>query len=114
MPSRRFAAPLVALVCSIGVLIGAGIGLAPAAWSAPDVQQAAAALRGGSPVYSAPGAENGLSSDEVTQLSDQARATEVPMFIAVLPDAAKGGGTIDDTLTALKDAVGLAGVYAVG
>jgi hypothetical protein len=76
-------------------------------WVAP------AALRGGDPVYSAPDAENGLTGAEVEALSTQVLESGVPMFIAVLPEAAAGGGTADETLTALKDEVGIGGVYAV-
>lgn len=86
---------------------------APAALAAPDVSDAAVALRSGDPVYSAPDAENALSSAEVAALSDQVLASDVPQFIAVLPEAAAGGGTADDVLVALRDEVGLAGVYAV-
>lgn len=86
---------------------------APAALAVPDVSDAAAALRSGDPVYSAPDAENALTGAEVAALSDQILASDVPQFIAVLPESATGGGTSDDVLVALQDEVGLAGVYAV-
>ena len=52
------------------------------------MSEAAAALRSGDPVYSAPDAENALSGAEVDALATQVLASEVPMFVAVLPAAA--------------------------
>jgi len=105
----RLAAALTALLTAAAIVVAG----APAASAAPDVTEAAAALRSGDPVFSAPDSENALSSGEVDTLSTAVLASDVPMFIAVLPEAAAGGGTADETLTALKDEVGLAGVYAV-
>jgi hypothetical protein len=105
----RIAAALTSVLAVVALTV---LG-APAASAAPDVTEAAAALRSGDPVYSAPDAENALSGAEVDALANQVLASEVPMFVAVLPAAAAGGGTADETLTALKDEVGLAGVYAV-
>jgi hypothetical protein len=109
MTVRRIVSSLVATLCALGVLIG----VAPSAWSAPDVEVAAKTILAGDSVYNDPAAENSLSSSEVSDLTTQIRATGVPIFIAVLPDSAKGGGTVDDTLVAFKSAVGLGGVYAV-
>jgi hypothetical protein len=106
---RRIVTALIAVLAAATV----SMAVAPGALAAPDVSEAAAALRSGDPVYSAPDAENALSGAEVAALSDQILASDVPQFIAVLPAAAAGGGTADETLTALKDEVGLAGVYAV-
>jgi hypothetical protein len=106
---RRIAPALTSLF----VVAALALWGAPGALAAPDVSQAAAALRSGDPVYSAPDAENALTGPEVDALANQVLASEVPMFVAVLPAAAAGGGTVDETLTALKDEVGLAGVYAV-
>ncbi len=106
---RRIAPALTSLF----VVAALALWGAPGALAAPDVSEAAAALRSGDPVYSAPDAENALSGAEVDALATQVLASEVPMFVAVLPAAAAGGGTADETLTALKDEVGLAGVYAV-
>lgn len=97
-------------------IVAAGItalALAPAALAAPDVSEAAAALRGGETVYVDPAAENALSSSEAAALTAQADSTGIPMFIAVLPESAAAGGTADETLSALNSEVGLAGVYAV-
>jgi hypothetical protein len=85
---------------------------APAALAAPDVSQAAAALRGGDPVYSDPAAENPLTSAEVDQLAAQIRDSGESVFIAVLPSSAAGGSSVDETLVALQSEVGLRGVYA--
>lgn len=106
---RRTAPALASLFAVVALALWG----APAALAAPDVSEAAAALRSGDPVYSAPDAENALSGAEVAALSEQILASDVPQFIAVLPEAAAGGGTADETLNALKDEVGLAGVYAV-
>jgi hypothetical protein len=106
---RRIATALTVLLAAASLSLAA----APVASAAPDVSEAAAALRGGDPVYSAPDAENALSGAEVAALSEQILASDVPQFIAVLPEAAAAGGTADDVLVALKDEVGLAGVYAV-
>jgi hypothetical protein len=106
---RRTAPVLASLVAAVALALWG----APAALAAPDVTEAAAALRSGDPVYSSPDAENALSGAEVAALSDQILASDVPQFVAVLPEAAADGGTADDVLVALKDEVGLAGVYAV-
>jgi hypothetical protein len=108
MTPRRILALLAALLSS-ALLVGA---LAPSA-AAADVDQAAAALRSGDPVYSDPAAELALSDAEVADLSAQVQASGVPIFVAVLPESAAAGGTVDETLVALRDAVGLSGVYAV-
>ena len=104
---------IASAVTSLVVLAVLALAGAPAALAAPDVSEAAAALRSGDPVYSAPDAENALSGAEVSALSNQILASDVPQFVAVLPAAATGGGTAEDVLVALKDEVGLAGVYAV-
>lgn len=103
---------LAALAATL-VTMTALMGLAPTATAAPDVSEAAAALRGGDPVYNDPDAELALSDAEVADLTAQVLASDVPIFIAVLPESAAGGGSSDETLVALKDAVGLSGVYAV-
>src|SRR5262249_23921105 len=107
-PRRVVTTLLAALVAVLAVLLGAG-----PAQAAPDVSEAAAALRGGASVYSDPAAENALTDAQVSDLSAQVAATDLPMFIAVLPDAAADGGSAADVLTALHDEVGLGGIYAV-
>ncbi len=105
---RRFVILLSAIFTALAVTLA----IAPMSHAAPDVSQAAATLRGGDPVYSDPAAENPLSSAEVDQLTAQIRDSGVPVFIAVLPESAAGGATVDETLMALQSQVGLRGVYA--
>jgi len=90
-----------------------GLLLAPSASAAPEVSEAAAALRAGDTVYVDPTAENALTAGQADALTQQAAASGVPMFIAVLPESAAGGGTADDTLQALNAEIGMSGVYAV-
>ena len=115
MSPRRFAAPAALLAAVLSaLLLVAG---APPASAAPDVEQAAAALRGGDSVYSDPAAEFALSDGEVADLTAQVSsvlsAQGVPIFIAVLPESALGGGTANEAAVALGNEIGLDGVYAV-
>ncbi len=110
--SLRIAPTIVGLVSAVSLSVTAVLA-APAASAAPDVADAAAALRGGETVYVDAGAENAISPGEASALAAQADATGIPMFIAVLPGSAAGGGTAEETLQALNAEVGLAGVYAV-
>ena len=105
---RPFRTLLTALAVGTVLLVAA-----PAASAAPDVSEAAAALRSGNPVYVDPAAENALSSSETADLTQQVLDTGLPIYVAVLPASAAGGDTGAQTLVALKDAVGLGGVYAV-
>ena len=105
---RPFRTLLTALVA--GTLL---LAAAPAASAAPDIDQAAAALRGGNPVYVDPAAENALSESQTADLTRQVLDTGLPIYVAVLPASAAGGDTGAQTLVALKDAVGMGGVYAV-
>lgn len=97
----------------VSLVAGLSVALAPTAAAAPDVTDAAAALRGGDTVFVDPSAENAISAADAAALTSQANATGLPMFIAVLPEAAAGGGTADDVLTALNSEIGMGGVYAV-
>jgi len=83
---------------------------APSAAAQDDIQAAAEALRR-DPVYVAPGAELAGQVD-VDALRDRIRSSGAsPMYVAVLSgDAA---ASPDEALTALHDAVGLRGTYAV-
>jgi len=110
--TTRLAPTIVGLVSALALSVTAVLA-APAASAAPDVADAAAALRGGETVYVDAGAENAISPGEASTLAAQADATGIPMFIAVLPGSAAGGGTAEETLQALNAEVGLAGVYAV-
>lgn len=101
-----------ALGASLAVAVLAGLAAVPAQ-AAVDVSPAATAFRAGEYVYNDPSAENALSTGDADQLAAQVRDTKLPMFIAVLPESAAGGGTADEVLVELKDEVGLAGIYAV-
>jgi len=106
---------LTAFLASAVVFI-APIAATPAAHAAVDTDEVAAVaeqMRGGDPVVSAPGAENGLTTSQITSLTTQVIASEVPIFIGVFPESVAGSGTTDDVLVALNEEVGLAGVYAV-
>lgn len=81
--------------------------------AADAIDTAATALRGGQAVYSDPAAEMALSSSELDSLNQQAIDTNLPLFIAVLPDSAKGGGTAEDVRDRLQEAVGMNGIYGV-
>ena len=95
--TRRASGTITALVLAFScMLIGA-----PAAQAAPDVSAAASALAGGAAVYNDPSAENALTNEQASALANQIRATKLPIFIAVLPESAAGGGTANDTLVAL-------------
>jgi len=107
--TRRAAGSLAALAVLLACLI---VG-APAAQAAPDVSAAATALRQGAAVYNDPNAEKALTAEQASALAEQINATKLPFFIAVLPESAAGGGTADETLVALKNEVGLGGIYAV-
>ena len=106
---RRLVASLTVSLTTLALLLG----LAPGASAAPDVADAAAALRAGDPVFNDPAAENALSAAEVEQLSSQVIASGVPIFLAVLPASAAGGDSTDAVLDALATEVGLGGVYGV-
>jgi hypothetical protein len=105
--------PALAGLASALTLTVCAVLAAPTAAAAPDVTDAAAALRSGETVFVDPAAENALTAAEASALAAEANATGIPMFIAVLPESAAGGGTADETLQALNSEVRLAGVYAV-
>ena len=111
--TTRIAPASAGLLAGLVAAVALALFGAPAAAAAPDVSAAAAALRGGETVFVDPAAENALSAQEASSLAAQADSTGIPMFIAVLPSSAAGGGTADETLQALNSEVGLAGVYAV-
>lgn len=108
MRPRRHLSSLI-----VSAVAGLAVALAPTAAAAPDVTDAAAALRGGDTVFVDPSAENPLTDAEASTLTSQANATGLPMFIAVLPESAAGGGTADDVLAALNSEIGMGGIYAV-
>jgi len=99
---RRLTSTILALT--------AGLVIALASPAAADVTDGASALRGGDTVYVDPSASDLLSSADAATLTDQANATGLPLFIAVLPENA---GPADEVLVALNAEVGMSGVYAV-
>ena len=113
LTSRGLAARTGALVAAVLVALTGLVAIAGPAHAEPDVGAAAAAFRGGDSVYNDPSAEKALTSGQASDLSSQISGTRLPIFIAVLPESAAGGGSADDTLIALKDQTGLGGVYAV-
>src|SRR3954468_5274471 len=89
--------------------------LAPAASAQDAVGEAAEALAS-DPVYVDPSAERALSAAEADRL--RARIDERgagPLFVAVLPDAAKreGGGSAQGVAQAIAQRLGRPGTYAV-
>ena len=78
------------------------------------LQRAAQELRK-DPVYVDPGAERSISDADADRLRTQIRESGTPVFVALLPAAAveEAGGDPAKVPTALADAVGLSGTYAV-
>lgn len=83
------------------------------ALAADPVEVAATSLRSGVAVYSDPAAEMALSATDLDSLNAQAIATNLPLFIAVLPDSAKGNGTAEEVRDRLQQAVRMNGIYGV-
>ena len=103
-----------AIIAALPLLaISPAMAATPAAVQTDEVAAVAEAMRAGEPVVSVSGAENGLSPSEVSSLTTQVFASEVPIFIGVFPESTAGTQTTDDVLIALNEQVGLAGVYAV-
>lgn len=79
---------------------------------ATAIDRAAEALRR-DPLYVDPAAERTVTDAEADRIRDAIRQSGVPIFIAVLPEAAiEEVGDADRVPAALADAVGLAGTYA--
>jgi hypothetical protein len=105
---RRLAALLLATLVVV-------LGLVPAAQAGEIIDRAARALRSQS-IYVDPDAESTLSSSEVAAL--RARISERqagPLYVAVLPDAAKdeAGGSVEGVARELLSALRRNGTYAV-
>ena len=64
------------------------------------------------PVYNDPEAENALTDAQAADLSDQIRSSGSSVFIAILPEAAKGSQSTEDVVSYLQSNVGEPGVYA--
>jgi hypothetical protein len=79
--------------------------------TATTVDDVVSALRS-DPVYNDPEAENALTDSQAADLSDQIRSSGSSVFIAVLPEAAKGSQSTEDVVTYLQQNVGEPGTYA--
>lgn len=113
MIARRLASVVILGAVALGGGSAVALASGPAALAADAVDAAALALRGGVAVYSDPSAEMALSTSDLDALNTQAIATNLPLFIAVLPDSAKAGGTAEDVRDRLQEAVGMNGIYGV-
>jgi uncharacterized membrane protein YgcG len=105
--------PRLALI----VLLALGVAAlaAPPALAGPMVDRAAAQLRA-DPVFVAEGAERAISNAEASRLRGRiADADAGPMYIAILPAAARGeaGGSADGVLEQLINTLRQDGTYAV-
>jgi hypothetical protein len=109
--AHRTARPFAVLVlAALAALLGALVAAPASALSSLDA--VAASLRQ-SPVYADPDAERPLTAAQEEQLLDQVRAAGTPIFVVDVPASfvtANGGPTL---LTALAQAVGEPGTYAM-
>jgi hypothetical protein len=64
------------------------------------------------PVYNDPKAENALTDAQAIDLTDQIRSSGSAVFIAILPEAAKGSQSTEDVVRYLQSNVGEPGTYA--
>ncbi len=100
--------PYLAALAAPLLVLGATLAVAPPASAATDVSTVAAALQK-SPVYVAPGAADGLTSDDVDALKNKIKDADKPVMVAVLPaDFPK-----QDLFTDLRTKTGIVGVYGV-
>lgn len=76
--------PLIAVLAAPLLALGATLAVAPPASAATDVSTVADALEK-SPVYVAPGASGGLTSDDVDALENKIKDADKPVMVAVLP-----------------------------
>ena len=103
-----------ALLALLGALAAAAA-LAPAASAGPIVDRAAEALAD-DPIYVDADAERPISSSEADELRDRiARADAGPIYVAILPEAARdeAGGDPAEVARSLARALGRGGTYAV-
>ncbi|HEX5565878.1 MAG TPA: hypothetical protein VFY14_02875 [Streptomyces sp.] len=106
-PLGRRAALLWAVLIAVTASL---LGPAGSARAATDLDEVAAALRQ-NPVYVDPAASDKLSGSQAAALTEQIRAGDVPVYIAILPaDSSYGGEAVFDRL---RSEVGRPGVYAV-
>ncbi len=86
-----------------------GLMVAPA--SATTIDDVVTSLQS-DPVYNDPEAENALTDSEAQDLRDQIATSGSSVFIAILPEAVKGGQSTEDVVTYLRSNVGEPGSYA--
>jgi hypothetical protein len=103
---------------SLALLLGAfiAVGFAPSANAAttPTVAEVASGL-GNSPVYNQAGAEEALTSSQVSDLASQINGAGTPIYISVVSQefVNQNGGTATKALVAIHDQLGLSGTYAI-
>ena len=87
---------------------------APAAWAGPLIDGASSALQS-DPVYVHPDAEPSISTEEADGLRDQIAESGEPIFVAILPGAAREevGGDAADVLREVSETTAREGTYAV-
>src|SRR5215213_3356027 len=91
------------------------LALAPSAQAGEIIDRAAQALAD-DPVYVDPDAEKSISAGEADQIRSRISDRQAgPMYVAILPNAAKqeAGGSVGGVASALHDALGRDGTYAV-
>jgi hypothetical protein len=79
--------------------------------SATTLDEVVDALRS-DPVYNDPEAENALTDAQADDLRDQIASGGSSVYLAVLPDAARGDNTTEDVVAYLQSGVGEPGAYA--
>ncbi|MET8475054.1 hypothetical protein ABZY90_25405 [Streptomyces sp. NPDC006422] len=100
--------PFLAALAAPFLVLGATLAVAPPASAATDVSTVADALRK-SPVYVAPGAGKGLTSDDVDALENRIKDADKPVMVAVLP----ADFPTQDLFSDLRTKTGVVGVYGV-
>lgn len=101
------------VLSSLAVLLVV-LGIAAPAGADGYVDTAVAALRGTRPVFVSAGADPSLTEAEANTIRDRITAGSVPIYVAVLPDAAGGEvGGWDNLPQAIGQRMGGNGVWAV-
>ncbi|NYI04479.1 hypothetical protein [Allostreptomyces psammosilenae] len=109
--SRGPALALATLLTALAALLGAGpLGGATPARAATGLEEIGAALRD-DPVYVEPSVSDRLPERAADDLTRRIDASDVPIYVAVLPDDPAYGG--EQVFERLRAAVGRPGVYAV-
>lgn len=100
--------PLFAVLAAPLLALGATLAVAPPASAATDVSTVAEALEK-SPVYVAPGASAGLTSDDVDALENKIKDADKPVMVAVLP----ADFPTQNLLNNVRAKTGVVGVYGI-